>query len=517
MDIEIIMNADSLCIVAFDVNSPLSILEEFREAGRALKRKIVWSENPLDLPNADAVILFAQETGGISGRVHFLARVLSTFNVRHVVLAVDSGGSSDDSAAEEFIHLCSKCGLPSVHVVPFSRLLGHLEKLDVAEPMEGEPFSMVVQRVDRENPAVPAYFGRMTGGKVRAGDRVRIVPGGIATKVRSVVTEGDCITLLLEEEVDTEKGAVIASCESPVELSDQFEARVVCLSERRLVPGRPYLLGIHESQANATVTDIKYVIDPETAAHLAAKTLGMNDIGVVNLSTSKPLPFEPYDKNRMLGSFTLTDKASKETVAAGMIEFALRRASNIHWQGLSINKAARAELKHQKPRCLWFTGLSGSGKSTIASLLEKRLFALGRHTYVLDGDNVRHGLNRDLGFTEADRVENIRRVAEVAKLMVDAGLMVIVSFLSPFRSEREFARSLFEEGEFFEIYVDTPFEECEKRDTKGLYAKARRGELKNFTGIDSPYESPESPEIRLETLEKGPEACVDRILEAIDG
>jgi bifunctional enzyme CysN/CysC len=353
---------------------------------------------------------------------------------------------------------------------------------------------------------------------------VRIVPGGIETRIKSVVvwqgemdeaTRGDAVTLCLEDEVDVSRGDVIASALDPVELSDQFEARVICLSGNSLVPGRPYILRMHTCQSGVTVTAIRHRMDVNTGAHLAAKTLEVNDIGVVNLSTSSPVPFEPYARSRILGSFILIDRMSNETVAAGMIDFALRRASNIHWQSLDVDRAARAALKHQKPRCLWMTGLSGSGKSTIANLLDKRLFALGRHTCLLDGDNVRHGLNRDLGFTEVDRVENIRRVAEVAKLMVDAGLIVIVSFLSPFRAERDFARSLFAPGEFVEVFVDAPLEECERRDTKGLYAKARRGELKHFTGIDSPYEPPVSPEIRLDTLAGSPEDCIGAILAVI--
>jgi bifunctional enzyme CysN/CysC len=283
------------------------------------------------------------------------------------------------------------------------------------------------------------------------------------------------------------------------------------------MPGRPYLLKLHSREVRATVTSIKYCEDVNSGAHLAAKSLSLNEIGVVNISLSQAVPFEPYKVNRILGGFILIDKLTFETVGAGMIDFALRRATNIHWQALEVDRTARALLKHQAPRCIWFTGLSGSGKSTIANLLEKRLYAEGRHTYILDGDNVRHGLNRDLGFTEADRVENIRRIAEVARLMVDAGLIVLVSFISPFRSERQMARELFAEGEFMEVFVDTSFDECERRDPKGLYAKARRGELKNFTGIDSSYEPPEKPEVHLRSGDEPPEASMEQIIKCMSG
>jgi bifunctional enzyme CysN/CysC len=316
--------------------------------------------------------------------------------------------------------------------------------------------------------------------------------------------------------VDASRGDVLVATDTPPEVADQFEAKLLWMTEHAMSPGRQYVMKLASKEVTATITEIKYRVDVNTGAQLAAKTLGLNEIASVKLSTAAPVVFEPYALNRVLGSFILIDKLSLETVGAGMIDFALRRASNIHWQALELNKTSRAEQKHQQPRCIWFTGLSGSGKSTIANMLDKRLHADGKHTYLLDGDNVRHGLNRDLGFTEVDRVENIRRIAEVAKLMVDAGLIVLVSFISPFRNEREMARELFDSGEFVEVFVDTSLEECEKRDVKGLYAKARQGQLKNFTGIDSPYEVPERPEIRLLTQQDSVEICVEKILKCLE-
>jgi bifunctional enzyme CysN/CysC len=299
---------------------------------------------------------------------------------------------------------------------------------------------------------------------------------------------------------------------TPPQVADQFEAHLHWTAEQPLIAGRPYLCTLHSKEVTATVTTIKYREDANSGARLAARSLERNETGVVNISLSQAVPFEPYTVNPALGGFLLSDKLTLETLGTGMIDFALRRATNIQWQALEIDKAARAQLKNQTPRCIWFTGLSGSGKSTIANLLEKRLHAEGRHTFILDGDNVRHGLNRDLGFTEADRVENIRRIAEVAHLMVDAGLIVLVSFISPFRSERQMARELFAEGEFIEVFVDTPLEECERRDSKGLYAKARRGELKNFTGIDSAYEPPLNAEVHLQSGVVTPDCCMEEVL-----
>jgi bifunctional enzyme CysN/CysC len=384
--------------------------------------------------------------------------------------------------------------------------------------MEG--FRMPVQWINRPGPDFRGFSGRVCAGAARPGDRVRVLPSGVETRIRDIVTldgtrpraeAGDSITVTLADEVDVSRGDVIAAASSPPAVADQFEARLLWMSGADLLPGRTYLLKTQSKEVRARVTTIKHRVDIASDARLAARTLTLNDIGVVNLSTTQPIPFEPYATNRTLGSFILVDPLTFETVGAGMIDFALRRASNVHWQALEVSRESRAQLMGQRPCCVWFTGLSGSGKSTIANRLERRLFAEGRHTYLLDGDNVRHGLNRDLGFTEADRAENIRRVAEVARLMVDAGLVVLVSFISPFRAERRFARSLFNEGEFVEVFVDTPLDECERRDVKGLYAKARGGLLPNFTGIDSPYEAPEHPDVHLQTSGRSVDECAEQV------
>ncbi len=496
---------------------------------------------------SDLAVLVVNASKGLLKQTHRHARIVAMLGIRHLVMVVNKMDLVDwDQAVffqivEEFQRLVNELGFKSFQPIPVSALKGDniterssaspwyagpsllscLEEIDVTSDAPDLKFRMPVQWVNRPSQDFRGYCGRVASGELRVGDRVRIVPGGRETKVRSIVkwqeeppiaTAGDSITICLEDEVDVTRGNVIASMSDPVELSDQFEAKVLCLSEHHLVAGRSYLFSLHTCQAMATITAIKYQVDVKLGTRLAARTLGLNDIGIVNISLDRPVPFETYDRCRRLGGFILVDRLDNQTVAAGMIDFALRRAANIHWQALDINKDVRARQKLQKPVCLWFTGLSASGKSTIANLLEKRLFALGRHTYTLDGDNIRHGLNRDLGFTEADRVENIRRVTEVARLLVDAGLVVIVSFISPYRGEREIARSRFESEEFLEVFVDSPLEECERRDPKGLYAKARRGELVNFTGIDSDYEPPESPEIRLNTVSLSAEECVDRIL-----
>ena len=500
---------------------------------------------------SDLAVLVVHAGKGLLTQTHRHARIASLLGIRHLIMAINKMDLVDwdeqifSKIVEEFHPVVASLGFESFQAIPVSALngdniteasaaapwyegptlLGHLEEIDVTRGIADASFRMAVQWVNRPSQDFRGYCGRIASGEVRVGDRVRVVPGGMESTIRSIVVwqgekqsaaAGDSVTLCLVDEVDITRGNVIASATDPAELSDQFEARLLCLAEHPLVAGRSYIFQMHTCRAVATITAIKYQVDVKQGTHLAARALNLNDIGVVNLSIDRPVPFEAYDRCRGLGSFILVDRLNNQTVGAGMIDFALRRAANIHWQALDINKDVRARQKMQKPLCLWFTGLSASGKSTIANLVEKRMFSMGRHTYLLDGDNVRHGLNRDLGFSEADRVENIRRVTEVARLLVDAGLVVVVSFISPFRAEREIARSRFAPGEFVEVFVDTPLEECERRDPKGLYAKARRGELLNFTGIDSLYEPPLSPEIRLDTMQFNPQQCVDRILLSLD-
>ena len=388
-------------------------------------------------------------------------------------------------------------------------LMSHLETVEIDEArLQSGPFRFPVQWVNRPNLDFRGFSGLIASGRVRRGETVRIVPSGREARIASIVTRegelesavaGQSVTLTLAEEVDCARGDVICGGADPAQVADQFETTLIWMGEEPLLPGRSYGLKIGAQSLSATVAEPKYKINVNSFEHLAAKQLELNEIGIANVTLDRAVAFDPYDENADTGGFILIDKLTNGTVAAGLIRFALRRSQNVHWQALDVSKASRAEAKGQKPAVLWFTGLSGAGKSTIANLVEKKLLAQGRHTYLLDGDNVRHGLNRDLGFTDADRIENIRRVAEVARLMADAGLIVLVSFISPFRSERRMARELMSPGEFLEVFIDTTLATAESRDVKGLYAKARRGELKNFTGIDSPYETPEKPEIRIDT------------------
>jgi bifunctional enzyme CysN/CysC len=401
-------------------------------------------------------------------------------------------------------------------------LMTHLETVEIdMTGAQRRPFRMPVQWVNRPNLDFRGFAGLISDGQIRPGDTVRVLPSGRISTVSRIVTlgadldvavAGQSVTITLADAIDCSRGDVLSIADDPPEMADQFEATVVWMADEELLPGRPYWLKLGAQLLTATVHSPKYQINVNTMEHLAAKTLGLNAIGVTNLSTDKPLVFQPYEQSRDLGGFILIDKINNATVAAGMLHFALRRSHNVHWQALDIDREAHARLKHQQPRLLWFTGLSGSGKSSIANLVQKKLYALGKHSFLLDGDNVRHGLNKDLGFTDADRVENIRRIGEVAKLMTDAGLIVLTAFISPFRAERRMVRGMSPPGEFIEVYVDTPLAIAEQRDVKGLYKKARAGELKHFTGIDSPYEPPEHPEIRVDTVKTTADEAADQIV-----
>jgi bifunctional enzyme CysN/CysC len=404
-----------------------------------------------------------------------------------------------------------------------------LEDAEATEQRRADqPLRMAVQSVVRPNQDFRGFAGRISAGAAKPGDAVRILPSRRTANISRIVTAdgdlkkaiaGQSVTLTLDHELDCSRGDVIAAADAPCEIADQFQATIIWMSDAPLFPGRRYALKIGAANAIAAVTEIRHGFDIDTLQPTPAKQLDLNGVGVCNLSLDRDIAFDPFEANRDTGAFILIDQETSETAGAGLIHFALRRAHNVHWQALEIDRQAHAAIKGQRPAILWFTGLSGAGKSTIANLVEKRLHSIGRHTVLLDGDNVRHGLNRDLGFTEGDRVENIRRVAEVAKLMADAGLIVLVSFISPFRQERDLARSLAKPGEFFEIFVDVPLKVAEERDVKGLYKKARAGELKNFTGIDSPYEAPEAPEVHIDaaktTAEDAAEAIVVKITPAI--
>jgi len=406
-------------------------------------------------------------------------------------------------------------------------LMQHLENVELDQSADqGLSFRMPVQWVNRPNLDFRGFSGKIASGIVKPGDEVRILPSGKTSHVDRIVTlggdldqavAGQSITLTLRDEVDCSRGQIITAAKDPLEVADQFEATVIWMDETDLVPGRAYYLKIGAQTVSATVAQPKYQINVNTMEHTAAKTLELNAIGVATLTTDRAIPFAPYANNRELGGFILIDKMTNATVGAGLINFALRRAQNIHWQATDINRDHHANLKNQKPAVLWMTGLSGSGKSTIANAVEKKLARMNRHTFLLDGDNVRHGLNKDLGFTDADRIENVRRVGEVAKLMTDAGLIVITAFISPFRSERDMVRNMMQPGEFIEVFVDTPLSVAEQRDVKGLYAKARAGDLKNFTGIDSPYEAPEVPEIRIDTTKMSIDEAADHIIATLLG
>ncbi|MDC7824037.1 sulfate adenylyltransferase subunit CysN [Pseudomonas sp. BLCC-B13] len=496
---------------------------------------------------ADVAVILIDARKGVLTQTRRHSYLVSLIGIRRVALAInklDMVGYSQEVFEQidaDYRAFASRLGIEHIHSIPLSALRGDnitepspntpwyqgpslmqfLETVELEQAREDAPLRMPVQWVNRPNLDFRGFSGRILGGSVRPGDAIRVLPSGKTSRVERIVTlngdlqhavTGQSVTLTLSDEIDISRGDVIAAADAPPAVADQFEVTVVWMSEEAMLPGRPYLIKLGASSIGGALGQPKYQIDVNSLDQLPAKTLGLNEIGVCTLSLDRAAPFDPYAENRDMGSFIVIDRYTHQTVGAGMLHFALRRSQNIHWQAVEVDKAARTRLNGHKPCVIWLTGLSGAGKSTIANLLERRLHALGVHTYLLDGDNVRHGLNKDLGFTAADRVENIRRIGEVAKLMVDAGLMVVTAFISPFRSERQLARDLVAEGEFIEVFVDTPLAEVEKRDPKGLYKKARRGELKNFTGIDSPYEAPEQPEIRIETLRHSAEEAADLIV-----
>ncbi|MDE2275153.1 MAG: adenylyl-sulfate kinase, partial [Burkholderiales bacterium] len=497
---------------------------------------------------ADVAVILIDARKGVLTQTRRHSYLVQLIGIGKVVLAInkmDLMGYSQkvfDGIVDSYREFARQIGLEDITPIPLSALkgdnmlapsehtpwyrgptlMGYLETVEIDEQrMQAGDFRLPVQWVNRPDLDFRGFAGTIVGGMVKPGDRIRVQPSGRESTVARIVTAagdlplavaGQSITLTLADEIDVSRGDVISSAQAPAEVADQFEAALVWMGEEPMLPGRPYLMKIGTRTVSATITEPKYKVNVNTLEHLAAKKLELNEIGVCNLSLDRPVAFDPYTVNRETGGFILIDRLSNNTVGAGMLNFALRRAHNIHLQHLDVDQDARAALKGQKPAVVWLTGLSGAGKSTIANLVEKQLLALGRHSYLLDGDNVRHGLNRDLGFTDEDRVENIRRVAEVARLMVDAGLIVITAFISPFRAERAMARALVGTGEFIEVHVDTPLEVAESRDVKGLYKKARRGELRNFTGIDSPYEAPEQPELRVNTAAITPDEAADQVV-----
>jgi bifunctional enzyme CysN/CysC len=495
---------------------------------------------------ADLAVILVDARKGVLTQTRRHSYLVALLGIRRVVLAINKMDLVDfaedvyASIDRDYRAFAAQLGVPDIVSIPLSAVHGdnvfersdrtpwyhgpslmeHLETVPIDADLSAAAFRLPVQWVNRPHQDFRGFAGVVAAGVVRVGDSVVVLPSGRGSTISRIVhgfadvdeaVAGLSVTILLADEVDVSRGDVLVAATERPDVADQFEASLVWMGEQPMLPGRSYVLKTTTQNTTATVAPLKHKINVNTLEHVAAKKLELNDIGVCGLELAKPVVFEPYATSRELGAFILIDPITNGTVGAGLFHFALRRAHNVHWQALEVDKLSRARLKEQKPCVLWFTGLSGAGKSTIANLVEKRLLAMGRHTYLLDGDNVRHGLNKDLGFTEADRVENIRRVAEMARLMSDAGLIVLVSFISPFRAERRMARSLLPEGEFVEVFVDTPIEVAEARDPKGLYRKARRGELKNFTGVDSPYEPPEAAEIRLDTTALSPETAVEQI------
>ncbi len=520
------------------------------------KRKFIVADTPgheqytrnmaTGASTADLAIVLVDARQGILRQTRRHSIIASLLGIRHIALAVNKidlvGFDRDifDRIVADFAAFSTTLGFVSVTPIPISArfgdnvsarsrslpwykgptLLDHLETVDIDADTAERPLRFPVQYVNRPNQDFRGFAGTIASGSVAAGDAIVVAKSGQASRVRRIVTmdgdldravQGQSVTIVLEDEIEVSRGNMLVAPDARPEVADQFAATVVWFDEQALLPGRSYILRTATDQANGTVTELKHKVDVNSLAHEPAKSLAMNEVGEIKIALQTPMAFDAFATNPATGAFILVDRMTNATAGAGMVLHPLQRANNIHWQSLEVGKKSRAAAKNQTPSIFWLTGLSGSGKSTIANLLEKKLHASGRHTYLLDGDNIRHGLNRDLGFSDADRVENIRRVAEVARLMVDAGLVVIVSFISPFRAERAMARDFFEKGEFIEVFVDTPFEECARRDPKGLYAKALAGELKNFTGIDSAYEAPARAEIHLRTEGRSAEDMVAEI------
>ena len=522
------------------------------------KRKFIVADTPgheqytrnmvTGASTADLAVILIDARKGVLTQTKRHSYLVHLLGIRHVVLAVNKmdlvnyDQKTFDKIVSDYREFADSIGIESFVAMPISgfkgdnitgpsgktpwyagpSLLPYLETVEVNNTLnQQKPFRMPVQWVNRPNLDFRGFSGTIATGSIKPGDEIRVLPSGKTSTVGRIVTfdgdkeeavAGEAVTLTFTDEIDCSRGQVITTAKEPVEVADQFESTLVWMDEDELLPGRAYWMKIGTQTVSATVAHPKYMVNVNTMEHLAAKTLDLNAIGIANVTTDRDIPFEAYAENRDLGGFILIDKVTNRTVAAGMINFALRRAQNIHWQAVDISREDHSAMKNQKPAVLWMTGLSGSGKSTIANIVEKKLVRMNRHTFLLDGDNVRHGLNKDLGFTDADRVENIRRVGEVAKLMTDAGLIVITAFISPFREERDMVRGMMQPGEFVEVFVDTPLEEAERRDVKGLYAKARSGALKNFTGIDSPYEAPQNPEIRIDTTAMTPDEAADLII-----
>ncbi|MBT8146286.1 MAG: sulfate adenylyltransferase subunit CysN [Gammaproteobacteria bacterium] len=501
--------------------------------------------------NADVAVILVDASQGVLTQTRRHSFITSLLGIKNVVLAVnkmdlvDFSASVFDKIVEDYNEFATNLCFASITPIPVSALLGdnvversaktswyqgptllgYLETVDIVHSQEEDPFRFPIQWVNRPNADFRGYAGKIVSGRIAPDDQIRVLPSGELATVRTVqlfsaemdeaITD-QSVTLTLDREIDISRGDVIVSADAPCEVSDQFETSLVWMDTEPGFIGRSYWLMIGTQRVNATITEIKYKYNINTFEQLQSRSLNLNDIGEVTISLDQPIPFEAYSKCKELGAFVLVDRYSYATVGAGMVNFSLRRAQNVHRQALAVDKEARSRLNGHRPRVLWFTGLSGSGKSTVANAVEQALHKQGVRTYILDGDNIRHGLNKDLGFTDADRVENIRRIAEVAKLMVDAGIVVLTAFISPFRSERDMARALFDEREFLEVHVDVPLEIAEQRDPKGLYKKARKGELPNFTGIDSAYEEPKAAEIKLPTGELSVEDCVEHVLQAME-